>query len=1064
MATVDKTWVFASDNEGLADVGDSSVYNMDHDTSGNPGGALEPNCPSPQVGTLSERARKASTGETWETWGVPAGNIVTDVQIISYDFKMYTTTNVTSENTKIRIVDSAAATVHSAGDLIDQNQTLDTAWNNKGSGTSRAVNANRQASTTDVRLEVQETIVLSAGATHDANIDNILLRMTYSAGGIPAKAGAGIMGPDVARFPVIQASATSSTNTAGTNHVVEVSNLSAAAGDLILILMNIGSTSATLNAHADYTELLDEASATGLKILYRFAAGGEGDPTFVSSANTRDASIALRISGVINPATRAPQIGTTATGSSTTPNPPSVTPSMGPQEYLAVTFCGSAGEQADDGSYCTGFPSGYALANLEKTCGTAGTNLGGMIACAAANLQQGTAIDPGTFTVSENNTWRSQTIIIHPLALNTAETGSGIITLNGSGAIPHTPVTYQKAGKATLGIAAAEVGIPPKAGAGISARSGTAADLLLWVESGGGVGSRVAGSAVDLVIRQETGNGISGRSAAGRAVVETAKTGAGVSPRAGTAADTLLWPETGIGARGHVGSGASQKQGGAAKAGSGIAGFSGIASDQIAWTESGAGLSSRTGSSGPDAVIFQEIGAGVSARSGIAADELVWPEDGKGILSAVGSGAKVVVGQGTTYAKAGIAIMGLAFVPSITKTGAGVLSLVGAGISQKVGPGKSGSGVSARLASGARAVVYVEADAGGGDAPEPPSLEADHPAQIVFKASGIGTKVGGTTYAKQNSGIAVFSALGKDTLIHVQQHGGILVASGSGADQAIRGETGSGISDRIGSGVKQLAGGATYIKQNAGIASFVGAASDQAISVESGAGISARVAGGSETKSGVSAKQNAGVSAFSATAADELLWIESGAGIRGSAGSGSKAAGGEKFGSGIRGSVGAGKDTLTHVQQEGGILAAVGSGSDAAIHPELGAGVRGQIGSGAKETVLGARYDKSGARIRVSTGGGIRQRLVLRTGSGILERSGIATDVVAWNERGLATLTLSGSGERKYGVMPGAVEISDRSTVSLETADRITVSLEIGHGNGATVGVVDRRKATARGR
>ena len=209
---------------------------------------------------------------------------------------------------------------------------------------------------------------------------------------------------------------------------------------------------------------------------------------------------------MINPATRAPQIGTTATGSSTTPNPPSVTPSMGPQEYLAVTFCGSAGEQADDGSYCTGFPSGYALANLEKTCGIAGTNLGGMIACAAANLQQGTAIDPGTFTVSENNTWRSQTIIIHPLALNTAETGSGILTLNGSGATPHTPVTYQKAGKATLGIAAADVA-KVKSGFATAVFSGTASDNILWPETG--AATRVqTGTAGDTIGWTESGAGV----------------------------------------------------------------------------------------------------------------------------------------------------------------------------------------------------------------------------------------------------------------------------------------------------------------------------------------------------------------------------------------------------------------------------------------------------------------------------------------------------------------------------------------------------------------------------
>jgi hypothetical protein len=179
--------------------------------------------------------------------------------------------------------------------------------------------------------------------------------------------------------------------------------------------MSIGSTAATLNAHADYTELLDENNAVGLKILYRWAAGGEGNPTLVSSASTRDATCTLRITGAENPATQAPQIGTTATGSSTTPNPPTVTPGSS-KDYLFVAFCGSAGEQADDGTYCTAFPTNYSHVQLEKTCGTAGTNLGGMIALGARQLTTGSAEDPGTFTVSENNTWRSQTIMVHPAA------------------------------------------------------------------------------------------------------------------------------------------------------------------------------------------------------------------------------------------------------------------------------------------------------------------------------------------------------------------------------------------------------------------------------------------------------------------------------------------------------------------------------------------------------------------------------------------------------------------------------------------------------------------------
>ena len=230
-------------------------------------------------------------------------------------------------------------------------------------------------------------------------------------------------------FPTIESTATSSTNTAGANHIVTLPS-GIVAGDLILVCMVIGSTSATLNAHADYTELLDEASAVGLKILYRWAAGGEGNPTFVSSANTRDATCTFRISGAKNPAAQAPEkAATTASGSSTTPDPPASAAPSATKDFLFVAFCGSAGEQADDGTYATGFPANYTLANLEKTCGVAGTNLGGMIAAAARQLNTGSADDPGTFTVSENNTWRAQTIMVHPPTNTTVTPGVLALTI-----------------------------------------------------------------------------------------------------------------------------------------------------------------------------------------------------------------------------------------------------------------------------------------------------------------------------------------------------------------------------------------------------------------------------------------------------------------------------------------------------------------------------------------------------------------------------------------------------------------------------------------------------------
>jgi hypothetical protein len=181
LPTVDKTWVFAADNEGLVDEG-VSAWTINHDAAGNPGGSIEFGADSLN-GTIQEKARRSSTGETWETWGVPTGQVVTDLQVVSWDYRCWSITNVTSYTFKMRVVDSAGATVHSAGELVDLSLTLAMgSWQAGGAGTSRAVDAAEQASTTDVRLEIDGTVVLSTTNVADVGLDNILLRMTYAAG------------------------------------------------------------------------------------------------------------------------------------------------------------------------------------------------------------------------------------------------------------------------------------------------------------------------------------------------------------------------------------------------------------------------------------------------------------------------------------------------------------------------------------------------------------------------------------------------------------------------------------------------------------------------------------------------------------------------------------------------------------------------------------------------------------------------------------------------------------------------------------------------------------------
>lgn len=157
---------------------------------------------------------------------------------------------------------------------------------------------------------------------------------------------------------------------------------------------------------------MDENNGNGLYIAYRYADGTEGSTIdLTSSASTRSATITYRISGAADPSVQAPQIGTTATGSSTTPDPPSVSVTGGSKDILTIACFGRGGENADNDTWTSAAPSGFGTL-LQKACGTAGTNLGGLIA--TAHLASTTATsNPGTFTAT-TGAWRAQTIVVHP--------------------------------------------------------------------------------------------------------------------------------------------------------------------------------------------------------------------------------------------------------------------------------------------------------------------------------------------------------------------------------------------------------------------------------------------------------------------------------------------------------------------------------------------------------------------------------------------------------------------------------------------------------------------------
>ena len=241
-------------------------------------------------------------------------------------------------------------------------------------------------------------------------------------------------------------------STASTSHVVNLP--SGTTGNLLLAIMAKGSAGTTpgVNTLTGWNELLDEAIVLGLYIAWRLADGTEGTTTtFTLSSATRGAWIVYEISGMADPNTQAPQVGTTATGSGTTPDPPSVSVTGGSKDILTIACFGRDGEEADDDTWVTSAPSGFGSL-LQIACGVAGTNLAGMVA--TAHLAQTTATaNPGTFSIA-TGAWRAQTVVVHPTITQTY-TKASYATVGGSGFGASVLVTddqiYTKTGFGIIG-------------------------------------------------------------------------------------------------------------------------------------------------------------------------------------------------------------------------------------------------------------------------------------------------------------------------------------------------------------------------------------------------------------------------------------------------------------------------------------------------------------------------------------------------------------------------------------------------------------------------------------
>lgn len=89
------------------------------------------------AGLATEFARRPTTGETWETWGVPRNSTVESVRIQGYQDRTVLATMLLSHTIKMRVIGSDGLVVHSGStNLVNDTlaNTVHMSWDQSTEG------------------------------------------------------------------------------------------------------------------------------------------------------------------------------------------------------------------------------------------------------------------------------------------------------------------------------------------------------------------------------------------------------------------------------------------------------------------------------------------------------------------------------------------------------------------------------------------------------------------------------------------------------------------------------------------------------------------------------------------------------------------------------------------------------------------------------------------------------------------------------------------------------------------------------------------------------------------
>ena len=212
-------------------------------------------------------------------------------------------------------------------------------------------------------------------------------------------------------FPAVQSITSTVFSTAATSHLVAMPAV-VDTGDLLLCVLNMG-FGYTVTTPGGWSAI--ENSNTRLAVYAKDAAGTEDGTTvdFVSATAAEAVAQVYRITGWNGTVPTDIATATLTTGTSSNPDPGSVTPSWGALDTLWIAV-----ERSAAGETVSSYPANYTNGTYDFVASN--------IALATSRREINAATEnPGTYTISASGTWYAVTIAVRPAAVAPVPTHIG---------------------------------------------------------------------------------------------------------------------------------------------------------------------------------------------------------------------------------------------------------------------------------------------------------------------------------------------------------------------------------------------------------------------------------------------------------------------------------------------------------------------------------------------------------------------------------------------------------------------------------------------------------------